>query len=122
MQTPRAWWRDPSIYVPLLIFLLIRVFTLALAVWSVRGGTIRNPYVKDRIFVAGMGAVNPNGPLYPLIEPWQRWDTGWYLKVASQGYAADDGSIIFAPLYPVLSRFVGLVVGDMLLGGLIVSS
>lgn len=57
-----------------------------------------------------------------LINSWYRWDTGWYLKIAAEGYAPDDGSIIFPPLYPLLIRLLAPVCGgNYLLAGLIIS-
>lgn len=116
------WWHDPSIRIPVMIFLTARILTLLIAFVAVRLGTVYNPYATDPIFTASMRAVQTQGPLYPLIEPWQRWDTGWYMKIARFGYAPDDGSIIFAPLYPIFMAGGGLLTGDYLFGGLIVSS
>ncbi len=39
-----------------------------------------------------------------LINVWLRWDTGWYMKIASNGYSPSDGSIAFMPVYPILMR------------------
>jgi hypothetical protein len=44
------------------------------------------------------------------------------MKIAAKGYSGDDGSIIFAPLYPASMAALNVVVGDMLLSGLLVSS
>lgn len=61
-------------------------------------------------------------PAELLLNLWNRWDTEWYLLIASRGYA-DDGSTAFFPLYPLLTRIVGhLLGGEYLLGGLIVSN
>jgi len=58
-----------------------------------------------------------------LINVWYRWDTGWYLKIAAMGYDADDGSIIFPPLYPLLIAFIAPAVGgNFLLAALIISN
>lgn len=38
---------------------------------------------------------------------WTRWDGQWYLKIATGGYAIDDGSAAFFPLYPWLLRIFG---------------
>jgi len=64
-----------------------------------------------------------DGLAYYLLEPWSRWDTQWYLKIAAQGYAVDDGSLGFYPAYPLLVRAVGtLLGGQWLLAALIVSN
>ncbi|MEP7286491.1 MAG: hypothetical protein ABI947_12055 [Chloroflexota bacterium] len=121
-ETLRRWWKSPAIRIPVLIFVTARFLTLIIGVTAVQLGPVYNPYVSDKIFVESLEARQPSSFLAPLIDPWHRWDTGWYLKVAVKGYSADDGSVIFAPLYPALSAAVGVVVGDTLLGALIVSS
>ena len=118
----QGWWQSPSIRIPVLIFIAARFLTLVVGVTAVQFGPVNNPYASDPIFLASMQARRPLGVVAILVEPWHRWDTGWYLKIAEQGYAADDGSIIFAPLYPALMAATGLIVGDKLLGGLLVSS
>lgn len=48
----------------------------------------------------------PSGPLGPWFErawfaPFERWDTRYFMKIADSGYAADDGTAQFHPLFPV---------------------
>jgi len=58
-----------------------------------------------------------------LIDPWYRWDTGWFMKIAALGYSPDDGSVIYQPLYPWLVRLIQpLMGGHYLLAGLVVSN
>jgi hypothetical protein len=116
------WWHDPAIRIPAVIFLAARLFTLVVAIVGGNIGSIRNPYADDRIFVASLRATHADSPLYDLISGWHRWDTGWYMKIAAEGYSGDDGSIIFAPLYPASMAALNIVVGDLLLSGLLVSS
>ncbi len=53
---------------------------------------------------------------------WQRFDTNWYLSIATQGYALPQ-QVAFFPLYPALIRLFSLLTGgDMLLSGLIVGN
>ncbi len=49
-----------------------------------------------------------------------RWDAGWYLGVAIQGYAGDPGrrpgdqqNIVFFPAYPLLTRAAGRLLGGL---------
>lgn len=57
-----------------------------------------------------------------LVDIWMRWDTVQYLRIIQDGYAPDDRSAYF-PLYPVLGKGVGwLLGGENLLGLLIVSN
>jgi hypothetical protein len=68
-------------------------------------------------------ALTPNQPEYYVVGPWQRWDALWYQKIATSGYAADDSSTAFFPLFPALTRLVGTVLGgDVALGGLAVAT
>lgn len=53
------------------------------------------------------------------------WDAGWYFDIAERGYnyrgPNQQSSVAFFPAYPGLMRLVGIVVGDTLLGGVIVT-
>ena len=45
-----------------------------------------------------------------------RWDAGWYLRIARQGYAYNGDNlvqqpVVFYPLYPLLSKAVSIVLG-----------
>jgi hypothetical protein len=62
-------------------------------------------------------------PLRDWLEPWYRWDTGWYLLIAWQGYRLGNGSIVFPPLYPFVIRLFTLFTsGNYLISALIVSN
>ncbi len=66
----------------------------------------------------------------PWVNVWARWDAGWYLSVASHGYHLQPGAqsnVAFSPLYPLLMRLVGLLLGrvdddGLLIAGLVVSN
>jgi Gpi18-like mannosyltransferase len=65
----------------------------------------------------------PSGIANALLGVWQRFDSIWYTRIAMQGYAQGDGTTVFFPLYPILTRLVGKVLwGNYLLGGIIVSN
>jgi Mannosyltransferase (PIG-V) len=57
-----------------------------------------------------------------LLSLWQRYDTKWYLQIARSGYSAEDGSMAFLPVYPILIRLLGNVLGDDLLAALLISN
>ncbi len=38
-----------------------------------------------------------------LLQPWNRWDVEWYLKIVSEGYHPTNGTAQFHPLYPWVS-------------------
>ena len=56
-----------------------------------------------------------------------RWDTFWYLDIASRGYhwngnPLEQQNVVFFPLFPLLMRVAGRAIGGHpLLGGLLVS-
>lgn len=53
---------------------------------------------------------------------WQRWDTNWYISIATQGYHSPP-QIAFFPVYPALMRAMSaLLGGHILLAGLIVAN
>jgi hypothetical protein len=57
-----------------------------------------------------------------LLAPWYRWDAEWFLSIARQGYNVADGRSAYYPLYPVLIRISGDLLGhNYLLSGLLVS-
>ncbi len=58
-----------------------------------------------------------------LVSPLARWDSWWYLTIAQQGYAhgGHPERTTFFPLYPLLTRGVGVIVGSDLIGGVLVS-
>ena len=53
----------------------------------------------------------PDEGLSLLLAPWQRWDAIWYLRIANYGYASNDPSASFFPLFPLLVRVVALPLG-----------
>ncbi len=48
-----------------------------------------------------------------VTNPWLHYDTFWYLAIAEHGYSA-PGSTAFMPLYPLLVRALGMLLGGNL--------
>ncbi|MFN2595536.1 MAG: mannosyltransferase family protein [Actinomycetota bacterium] len=71
------------------------------------------------IGVLAVGLLTPNSGLGDPVTPgwhnmftaWNRWDVTWYLKIASHGYASNNGTAAFFPLYPGLVHALGVVFG-----------
>ena len=62
------------------------------------------------------------GTLGHLLNPWAHWDGVWFIKIASNGYAVNDGSVAFFPLYPLLMRWLSIPAGDnFVVSGLLIS-
>lgn len=58
-----------------------------------------------------------------LVTAWERGDALWYLRIAESGYALDDGSAAFFPVYPLLVRALSAVNGGHpLAAGLVISN
>lgn len=56
-----------------------------------------------------------------LAAPFARWDSVWYLAIAHGGYAHQPARTAFFPLYPLVLRGVGVVIGSDLIAGVVVS-
>lgn len=56
-----------------------------------------------------------------LAASFARWDSAWYLAIAHGGYAHDPARSAFFPLYPLLLRGVGVLLGSDLIAGVMVS-
>jgi hypothetical protein len=70
------------------------------------------------------GLTTPFSPLGNLLAaPAARWDSVWYLGIARDGYddAPQHAKAAFYPLYPMLMRGVGWIVGSPLLAGVLIS-
>lgn len=77
-------------------------------------------------------ADSPNTPPYHLRPPdnvvldvlGSRWDTGFYVSIAEEGYKYEDvplPSVAFFPLLPLMMRVVTPLVGDTVLAGVLIS-
>jgi hypothetical protein len=87
----------------------------AIAIWGTSG--------REHTFDPA-GVTLPFGAVAnALVAPMGRWDSVWYLAIAGGGYPADDPRRpAFFPLYPWLVRVAGVVTGQPLIGGALVST
>lgn len=54
-----------------------------------------------------------------------RWDTGFYLSIAEEGYKFEDAelpSVAFFPLLPLFIRLVSVITGDPLIAGILITN
>lgn len=108
LTTQGRWallWQGPVGYC-LRVYLCFRIGLFALA--GVVSGLL--PHAPD-IGVPGYAAPPPTG-WATAVTGWEHADALWYLRIGSQGYATDDGSGAFFPLYPLLIRVVGVILGE----------
>src|SRR5215472_9988460 len=70
---------------------------------------------------AHLEAGTPEGSAaWPLVGPWERWDGLWYLHIAATGYPGGGSEAAFAPLFPLLTRMIAVLFGDVSLGAWVV--
>ncbi len=93
----------------LFVFLAAR---LILAVWSIIVPVlIPAPTAPDPVLRPYQGQPHlSEGVTGLLLEPWQRFDTLHYMRIADEGYANEEDSV-FPPLYPLASRALGYLFG-----------
>ena len=98
---------------PLAIFAAVRASLVVLAYSAM--ATFPGPGYATRIWAFG-----------GLLDAWARWDAGWYLRIAEEGYkydpAAPVSGVAFFPLYPLLIRAAAPLVGSRIVAGLLVSN
>lgn len=99
----QTWRASRSYFTALLIFLVSRLI-IALAIFFSANFVTRVP---GDIFTD----VTPRWYRYLL-----RWDAGWYLKIAREGYTYNGNDMVqqpvpFFPLYPLISKGVSISFG-----------
>lgn len=114
----RPWRRE--VLGLLVLFGVTRVALAAIGLFS-------RALVPGPVFHPGPLGVGPSYSSVPFLDVWGAWDTSWYLTIAEHGYKpmALEGAFAnygFFPLYPLLARWVGWMVGGPYIGGLVVSN
>ena len=127
MNRLRSGWQRlrPSWRWALITWLGVRLFISAWAAISFALAPVESPWKGDPWFDAMAAKAFPHEDQTSelLWGIWLRWDVGWFMKVATYGYAADDNSVAFPPLYPLATRVLGrLLGGEYLLAGMLISN
>jgi Gpi18-like mannosyltransferase len=103
-SSTRQWSRATRPYFAVFFILLSSRLVAALAI----------------VFSSQFVQRSPGDMFTDLTPRWYRyllrWDAGWYLKIVSEGYSynGDDSvqqSIVFHPLYPLISKAVAVILG-----------
>ncbi len=119
IEKRRSYWKSGEWQSPLVAFLVTWII-----LWTWMFLVVRTLYpgniTPDPILRPYMGVTpEPN----PVLSVWQRWDALHYQAIAERGYQAFETSLFTPPLYPILMRWAGqLLGGNTLLGGLLVSN
>ena len=104
----------PSLSSPLTVALATRAGTWIAAAFAL---LILDPLMRsfggDSVWVDDVGW---------FVDMWARWDSGWFVAIARDGYVNPEESTAFFPLYPGLLKVVGAILGGhYVLAGLLVS-
>jgi len=122
MTVIRRFFADPAVRLSVSVVLLLRVITLLVAAWGSAVLPSEIDWSTQPIEYTLSETITSQGVLRSFVEPWFRWDTGWYVFIAHEGYAHPE-SIIFPPLYPALIRLSAPVVGgDYVISALVIST
>jgi len=73
---------------------------------------------------SGQPHVAPPFTGHRWVEGWAQWDSGWYYRIAQDGYSYVDGrqsTVVFFPVYPLLMRVAGGAVGSAYLAGILIT-
>jgi Mannosyltransferase (PIG-V) len=108
--------RDAFIYC-LKVFLAVRIGLTLVAMLGVGLLPVNEPAP-----VPGWEGPDVGTGLSSLATAWERWDVLWFLRIASEGYSATDGSAAFFPLYPLLVGMLSFVLGGYLSAAIVVSN
>lgn len=93
-----------AIWFPLIVFGILRLF---LTGWAGLQLTINPlPPTPDELLRPYLGTDILNDG---FLDPWQRFDSNRYVRIAMQGYAHEEDSV-FPPLYPLMIRSLATVV------------
>jgi hypothetical protein len=100
------------------------------ALWTSRLAVLVSGVLAVLFFgrASGTGGFDPAGLTAPfgyfgnlLAAPFARWDSVWYLAIAAGGYGHEAARTAFFPLYPLVLRGPGLLIGSDLVAGVLVS-
>lgn len=112
---PLSWHQIPSwLWRPTLVFLVTRLGLFILA------------YLAVALLHGRFGGEYHTAPGNVFLDAWGgRWDSGFYLNIATEGYAFPKdhfANIAFLPVYPLLVYSAKLLVGNVVLGAVLVSN
>src|SRR5262249_48378774 len=127
VRSSMPWYRRPAVRAAAITILALRLGTglyivllQALAAQKYHSAQRLPDLPRDgaHIFVVGTTLTGLPGV---LTSPWVRWDGDHFLNIAIHGYGRSGSA--FLPLYPLLIRVTGtLLGGHLVVGALLVST
>ncbi len=83
-------------------------------------------FIVTRIIFLVLAALSYGAPMQDNADTsvWTRWDGGWYYTIAADGYwylAEGQSNIAFFPVFPLLMRAAGVVTGDIIAAGVLIT-
>ncbi|MBE7531744.1 MAG: hypothetical protein HND44_06860 [Chloroflexi bacterium] len=109
---PAARW----FWLPVILFTTTRLGILLVAYLSV--GLVADAAAPPPYHLRGL-----DNRLLDVLG--SRWDTGFYVSIAEEGYFYEGvplPSVAFFPLYPLMMRALAAVVGDAVVAGILISN
>jgi hypothetical protein len=102
----------------LVVYVCVRVALFGLGLLAVSLIPLQDP-----VGVPGWPALAQTPGWHNAVTAWERADSLWFLRIASDGYRVEDSSAAFFPAYPMLVRGVAFLTGGRyLLAGFLVSN
>jgi len=99
------------------LFLFFRGLLFAFALFATSATKERHP-VPEKLWEAFSAS-------HYFLDGFFHWDAAWYRLIAERGYFVTLGlpqqNVAFFPLFPYLSRWLGLALGSHLLAGVLLS-
>lgn len=124
-----AQWAGRSVAIGIGLFALAKLVAATVANYTVREVTSTFLVTRVPLFIiaelaaaiigqrAGTHVSVSNNP---LLAVWGRWDAVHYVDIATRGYFGTD--MAFFPLYPALISVLGLLIGNHVIAGLLISN
>ncbi len=103
-------------WLPVILFTTTRLGILLVAYLS--GGLVADASAPPPYHLRGL-----DNRLLDVLG--SRWDTGFYVSIAEEGYFYEGvplPSVAFFPLYPLMMRALAAVVGDAVVAGILISN
>lgn len=110
------------------ILLLPSRLLMLFLIFIVAGTTFTREKRPEGIVYRAENTLNLESTFHNMQRVWQSADARWYLEISQHGYSDEQDltsrkqNWVFFPLYPMLMKYVGDILGSYLLAGMIISN